>query len=86
MTQGSGQQGRPLTKAIVFSQFWMHIQLINSHLRAHQVPLAVLKQDMTRKDKAAAVATFQVCSPVLGMIMRCWHAATCDSLCCAGHG
>ena len=55
-----------MTKAIVFSQFWMHIQLINSHLRAHQVPLAVLKQDMTRQDKAAAVATFQVlCCAVL---------------------
>jgi len=59
--QASQQQGKGLTKAIVFSQFWMHIQLISSHLRAHGVPLAVLKQDMSPKDKAAAVATFQVC-------------------------
>ena len=58
--QVSRQQGRGLTKAIVFSQFWMHSQLISSHLRAHEVPLAVLKQDMSPKDKAAAVATFQV--------------------------
>ena len=58
--QGTSQHGRGLTKAIVFSQFWMHIQLISSHLRAHEVPLAVLKQDMSPKDKAAAVATFQV--------------------------
>ncbi|DBA80065.1 TPA: hypothetical protein ACH3X2_007554 [Trebouxia sp. C0005] len=58
-SQASQQQGKGLTKAIVFSQFWMHIQLISSHLRAHRVPLAVLKQDMSPKDKAAAVATFQ---------------------------
>ncbi len=49
-----------MTKAIVFSQFWMHIQLLNAHLRAHGVALALLKQDMSPKDKAAAVATFQV--------------------------
>ncbi|KAL0050649.1 hypothetical protein WJX82_004168 [Trebouxia sp. C0006] len=58
-SQASQQQGKGLTKAIVFSQFWMHIQLISSHLHAHGVPLAVLKQDMSPKDKAAAVATFQ---------------------------
>lgn len=38
----------------------MHIQLITAHLRAHGVALALLKQDMSPKDKAAAVATFQV--------------------------
>lgn len=38
----------------------MHIQLINAQLRAHGVALALLKQDMSPKDKAAAVATFQV--------------------------
>ncbi|KAL0025980.1 hypothetical protein WJX77_010392 [Trebouxia sp. C0004] len=58
-SQACQQQGKGVTKAIVFSQFWMHIQLISSHLRAHGVPLAVLKQDMSPKDKAAAVATFQ---------------------------
>ncbi|KAL0035614.1 hypothetical protein WJX79_002795 [Trebouxia sp. C0005] len=41
-SQASQQQGKGLTKAIVF-----------------RVPLAVLKQDMSPKDKAAAVATFQ---------------------------
>lgn len=58
--QGARGPRQGLTKAIVFSQFWMHIQLINAHLRAHGVALAVLKQDMSPKDKAAAVATFQV--------------------------
>ena len=58
--QGAGDPSKGLTKAIVFSQFWMHIQLINAHLRAHGVALALLKQDMSPKDKAAAVATFQV--------------------------
>lgn len=58
--QGGGDPSKGLTKAIVFSQFWMHIQLINAHLRAHGVALALLKQDMSPKDKAAAVATFQV--------------------------
>ena len=58
--QRPGQAVRGMTKAIVFSQFWMHIQLIAAHLRAHSVPVAVLKQDMSPKDKAAAVATFQV--------------------------
>ena len=58
--QKPGQAVRAMTRAIVFSQFWMHIQLINAHLRAHSVPVAVLKQDMSPKDKAAAVATFQV--------------------------
>ncbi|KAL3136547.1 hypothetical protein ABBQ38_005794 [Trebouxia sp. C0009 RCD-2024] len=58
--EGAGEASKGATKAIVFSQFWMHIQLINAHLRAHGVALALLKQDMSPKDKAAAVATFQV--------------------------
>lgn len=57
--EGAREASKGLTKAIVFSQFWMHIQLINAHLRAHGVALALLKQDMSPKDKAAAVATFQ---------------------------
>ena len=51
---------KPLAKAIVFSQFWIHLQLINSHLRLHSAELQVLKRDMKQPDKAAAVAAFQV--------------------------
>ncbi|KAK9807648.1 hypothetical protein WJX72_005276 [[Myrmecia] bisecta] len=48
-----------LSKAIVFSQFWQHIQLIGAHLRQHGVRVAVLKKDLSAKDKALAVNTFQ---------------------------
>lgn len=51
---------KPLAKAIVFSQFWIHLQLINAHLRLHGAELQVLKRDMKQPDKAAAVAAFQV--------------------------
>ena len=50
----------PLTKAIVFSHFWMHIQLICAHLRAHNVMVKVLKRDLSPAAKAEALDVFQV--------------------------
>jgi SNF2 family DNA or RNA helicase len=48
-----------VVKAIVFSQFWMHVQLIASELSARGVPHIVLKRDMAARDKQAAVMEFR---------------------------
>ena len=53
-------------KAIVFSHFWMHLQLIAAHLRDAGIEHAVLKRDMTPPDKADALDTFQVHACTLG--------------------
>ena len=50
----------PSTKAIVFSQFWMHLQLIAVHLMRNGVDFALLKRDLAHGVKQAAVAKFQV--------------------------
>jgi hypothetical protein len=46
-------------KAIVFSQFWMHVQLIAAELSARGVHHFVLKSDMAARDKQAAVMAFR---------------------------
>jgi hypothetical protein len=51
--------GSSVIKAIVFSQFWMHVQLIAAELSARGVPHIVLKRDMSARDKQAAVMEFR---------------------------
>eukprot|EP00879_Flechtneria_rotunda_P005819 GHRR01006123.1.p1 GENE.GHRR01006123.1~~GHRR01006123.1.p1 ORF type:complete len:1000 (+),score=452.54 GHRR01006123.1:320-3001(+) len=46
-------------KAIVFSQFWMHVQLIAAELAARNMSHVLLKRDMSARDKQAAVTTFR---------------------------
>lgn len=50
----------PSTKAIVFSQFWMHLQLIAAHLMRNGVEFALLKRDLQHRVKQDAIAKFQV--------------------------
>lgn len=56
----TGHVQQPLTKAIVFSQFWMHILLICAHLRAHDVEPSILKRDLSPRAKAEALDVFRV--------------------------
>ena len=64
--QGDSQQSSareqqlPSTKAIVFSQFWMHLQLIAAHLMRNGVEFALLKRDLQHRVKQDAIAKFQV--------------------------
>jgi hypothetical protein len=55
----TGSSSSSLVKAIVFSQFWMHLQLIGSELLARGVRHYLLKRDMTARDKQAAVTAFR---------------------------
>ena len=63
LTHASVVQGgdKPGTKAIVFSQFWMHIELVVHFLATRSVGLALLKRNLSPAEKAAALARFQVC-------------------------
>lgn len=54
----AGITGPPI-KAIVFSQFWMHIQLIAAEFAARGVRHVFLKKDMPARDKQAAVTAFR---------------------------
>jgi hypothetical protein len=51
--------GRP-TKAIVFTQFWQHMMLIEPQLKSHGVLAAVLRAAMKMQEKADAVRWFKV--------------------------
>lgn len=48
----------PAVKAIVFSQFWMHVLLIAAELSARGVHHFVLKRDMPAREKQVAVREF----------------------------
>jgi SNF2 family DNA or RNA helicase len=50
---------RTRQKAIVFSQFWMHIKLAARHLAAHGVVFCALRGGMTPYEKAASLNRFQ---------------------------
>lgn len=73
MKSGNLQAGRSPastlpTKAIVFTQFWQHLLLIEKQLTAHGVKLAVLKGSMKPDEKAQMlehfkVITFFMCTP-----------------------
>ena len=47
-------------KAIVYSQFWQHVHLIEMYLKLHSVPLVVLRENMKVAEKSAALHTFKV--------------------------
>jgi len=57
--QGSATAGSPVVKAIVFSQFWIHVQLVREQLLAHGVRHEVLKRDMSASAKQEAVTKFR---------------------------
>lgn len=57
--QGSARAGSPVVKAIVFSQFWIHVLLIAEQLKAHGVRHMVLKRDMAAREKQEAVMDFR---------------------------
>jgi hypothetical protein len=56
-------------KAIVFSQFWMHVQLIAAELTARGVRHVLLKGDMPARDKQAAVTSFRAARSPCCMVM-----------------
>jgi hypothetical protein len=56
-------------KAIVFSQFWMHVQLIAAELKARGVRHVLLKGDMPARDKQAAVMSFRAARAPCCMVM-----------------
>jgi len=47
------------TKAIVFSRFWTHINLIDESLSEAEIPHCILKRDMEGKEKNEAVHDFR---------------------------
>ena len=51
------------TKAIVFTQFWQHLNLIERQLTDHGVGLAVLKGSMKSDEKARSLDQFKVANP-----------------------
>mmetsp|Transcript_17744 Transcript_17744/g.45445 ORF Transcript_17744/g.45445 Transcript_17744/m.45445 type:complete len:1390 (-) Transcript_17744:249-4418(-) len=55
-------------KAIVFSQFWMHIRLASRHLAGHGVPFCVLKTGTSQEQRNAAVNRFQK-DPQVGVLL-----------------
>lgn len=55
----SGSSQHAPVKAIVFSQFWMHIQLVAAEFAARDVCHVFLKKDMPARDKQAAVTAFR---------------------------
>lgn len=46
-------------KAVVYSAFWEHIQLIQMHLARHRVPFAVMLRHERAQDKAAELERFR---------------------------
>jgi SNF2 family DNA or RNA helicase len=56
-------------KAIVFSQFWMHVQLVAAELTARGVRHVLLKRDMPARDKQAAVTSFRAARVPCCMVM-----------------
>ena len=65
----SGAAGPAVVKAIVFSQFWMHVQLIGQQLSARKIRHEVLKRDMAARDKQAAVMKFKATKDSCCLVM-----------------
>ena len=57
--QQPSDEGRQRRKAIIFSQFWMHILLAARHLQARGVAFCLLKGGMKPHEKDEAVNKFQ---------------------------
>lgn len=47
-------------KVIVFSQFWIHINLVRTHLLNRGINFATLKADLPAAEKIQALERFQV--------------------------
>lgn len=47
-------------KVIVFSQFWIHINLVRTHLLNRGINFATLKADLPAAEKIEALERFQV--------------------------
>ena len=60
MQAGMSPQGGQPTKAIVFTQFWHHLFLIEQQLTEHGVGVAVVKKKMTSEDRARSLDQFKV--------------------------
>jgi SNF2 family DNA or RNA helicase len=79
-SSGSSSVTQQPVKAIVFSQFWMHVQLIAAELAARGVRHVLLKRDMPARDKQAAVTSFRAARAPCCMLMDesgepiCWKA------------
>ena len=56
--EGSGAEGGR-TKAIIFSQFWIHTNLVANFLERHGVEFALLKAGLHPTDKVDALDRFQ---------------------------
>ena len=51
------------TKVIVFSQFWIHINLVRTHLLTRNIRHTVLRAGIPASEKIEALETFQVSPP-----------------------
>ncbi len=60
MQVGVSPEHGPRTKAIVFTQFWHHLFLIEQQLTEHGIGVAVLKGKMKPDEKARALNHFKV--------------------------
>lgn len=48
------------TKAIIFSQFWIHINLVISHLAKHDIEFAIFRAGIHPSERIEALHRFQV--------------------------
>jgi len=68
------------TKVIIFSQFWIHINLVITHLTTHSIRHTVLRAGLPHKEKLDALDTFQVppppCSGRLSPMCTMWACRT----------
>lgn len=76
-----GEAMSGLTKAIVFSQYWIHIWLVKNYLASHDVKFEVLSTGLLPAEKVQALDVFQVRtqSPVLQTAPRPGKLPRCDS-------
>lgn len=50
----------PKTKVIVFSQFWIHINLVRTHLMKHRIQFAIMRAGLPASEKIEALEDFKV--------------------------
>lgn len=53
-------EGAKPTKAIVFTQFWHHLHLIEKQLKDHGIGVALFTDKMKADDKARTLHEFKV--------------------------
>lgn len=67
---GTSPVGAQPTKAIVFTQFWHHLYLIEKQLMDHGIGVAVLKGNMKPDEKARTLDQFKVLD-----LPHAWHCS-----------